>query len=1265
MKCNINLLHLSILFLTIENTVSILDFTYPSAIGLLNKNIFIVEKEGFYVYDENLQNIIYSYPFQEEREKINNLDILSKVRIVSKGNFIVCLVNRKIYFFDYEGKLFSKTDELITEEIYYYPALTFIPIDEGNCYYYTISYFIGVNGSYKQRVLYYKLSKYDKINYPINELTLNEFESKKTIGTDSYDFNNMGLSCEYMQSENEEEYKYLVCFCAIKKSNKISLANNYFELNSNSISKNLDFKADYIDNINELREIQSVVKDDRKKSLVCLLYTNGELNCYNFYFKYSFWGNTIEFNSLTSFNFNCRNVLYGMKLDYINGGQKISLSCINPVSTVQAIFFNNNLDLINSDTHTQFAQCQSIYGHSIINNDISFLVISDVICYNYKTCFEPLDGELMNIKTEGVRDCSNIKEKCYKCGWYSSQKNLCLKCNNNKNYYYLNNFPSKPVDKYIECINESKKPSNFYLNKVQLDYEPCYSTCTSCEYGGNSEENNCTSCDGVNYIKDPENENSKNCVVKCRYFYYMENDIYTCTSIPYCPENQNYLIKEKSKCINDCLNDREYKYRYNGECFKQCPNNTKDDNDFICKDEQNHECFLTKNELYFFNENITFEDIENLVVKYIDEFNYTNYHVSLYTDGNYTITIYIQNECILDLGLGIPKIDFGSCYEKIKKNENFTNEELIIVIIDKKIDSKNNKKVIKYGIFSSLTGKYLNSSEICNEDKITLIESLENKLLDIKIDIQTLKDFVNKGIDLFDMSSPFYNDVCFKYNSKKDIALKDRVLEYFPNITLCEEGCDLLGINMTTITAICECFFSEAKREENLKDKVLEQAQIGFIEDIINRSNIYVIKCFKSILKKDYFMKCYGAFIILFLIFIEIICTIIYCTSSINSITKYIMNIAYKYINYLSEQNKEEINFKINNKNKIKENSPIYTGDNKIKHSPPNHNNSKKLKIKRTNKSKFKRYLTIQKKALINKNYNIIINPGKDSILTKKQNNINIFPYKGSSLNEDLSNSSGKILHMENKHKLSSKHAPGLIINKNSKTRNNMARYLETELDEMDYDEAIRKDRRKFCRCYTDRLKDNNIIINIFCSNDPIRPKPIKIIFLVLQLDLYFFINGIFYNEEYISKIYHLEKDTILTMLSRLFDNLIYATLASIIINYIIEFYFIEEKKIKKILKVENKNTLELKNELIKILKSIKTRYLLFIITAFIISLLSIFHILCFNIVYYHTMFEWIFFSVIIILFIQILSFLICFFQTCLRFISFKFKSEKLFKLSV
>ena len=167
-----------------------------------------------------------------------------------------------------------------------------------------------------------------------------------------------------------------------------------------------------------------------------------------------------------------------------------------------------------------------------------------------------------------------------------------------------------------------------------------------------------------------------------------------------------------------------------------------------------------------------------------------------------------------------------------------------------------------------------------------------------------------------------------------------------------------------------------------------------------------------------------------------------------------------------------------------------------------------------------------------------------------------------------------------------------------------------------------------------------------------------------MQIKLYFFVNGSFYDEEYISKIYHLEKDTFFTMADRFIDNLIYAALVGIIVNYIVEFFFIEEQKIKKILKMEKDNIFKLKYAMIKILKSIKTRYIIFIIISFIISLVAILHIICFNIVYYHTMKEWIIFSLIIILSIQFLTFLLCFLKICLRFISFKFKSERLFKLS-
>ena len=59
-----------------------------------------------------------------------------------------------------------------------------------------------------------------------------------------------------------------------------------------------------------------------------------------------------------------------------------------------------------------------------------------------------------------------------------------------------------------------------------------------------------------------------------------------------------------------------------------------------------------------------------------------------------------------------------------------------------------------------------------------------------------------EGVDIFDLSSPFYTDVCFQYNSKKDIALKDRVLLYFPNVSLCDENCELKGINASYFEAI-------------------------------------------------------------------------------------------------------------------------------------------------------------------------------------------------------------------------------------------------------------------------------------------------------------------------------------------------------------------------------------------------------------------------------------------------------------------------------
>ena len=241
----------------------------------------------------------------------------------------------------------------------------------------------------------------------------------------------------------------------------------------------------------------------------------------------------------------------------------------------------------------------------------------------------------------------------------------------------------------------------------------------------------------------------------------------------------------------------------------------------------------------------------------------------------------------------------------------------------------------------------------------------------------------------------------------------------------------------------------------------------------------------------------------------------------------------------------------------------------------------------------------------------------------------------------------------------------GLFINLKDDLNINIKEYLTTDIDDMDYDDAIKKDTRKFCAYFCEKLKTNQIILDTFCHYEPLKPIPIKILLFILQIDLYLFVNALFFNEEYVSQIFHLEHDTFYDCFQRFTGNCFYAALVGVIVNYIMEFFFIEEKKIKRILKREKENLIILKYEIVQITKNIKKRYLFFIILSFVITIFSWYHISCFNNIYPHMKKEWLIFSLIIIIVMQILSLLICLLESILRYISFKCKSEKIFKISL
>jgi len=857
------------------------------------------------------------------------------------------------------------------------------------------------------------------------------------------------------------------------------------------------------------------------------------------------------------------------------------------------------------------------------------------------------------INNEKTQIANNCSEKCLEC---ISEKE-CTKCNKIKGYYPIE-LTEESVDlglpQIVECITQEIKEKNypnFYFDNETESFKACYENCATCYGAGDGNNNNCKTCE-PGYIPHPEYENSKDCVSKPHSLYAIINGQYTDLNSDRCPEEYIFLVEEKGKCIEDCKKDPKYNYAYDEHCYMSPPENTNDDDhDFICKDNPNI-CIVTKKILYTGNRTITDEEIEILTYKYAKEYNYTNNHISIYENDIYKITIYKNGECISDLGILSKLIDFGTCYTDIHTKYSFDeNTNLIVVNIETKPGKEAYKKIPSYALYNPQNGENLHYENECKDQKVTIQNNLTEEFNNSKVSLGDLRLMADQGLDLFDPTCPFYNDLCTHYPDliNKDIPLKKRVLAYYPDIKLCDDHCDLTYVFLNNQTAKCECSISEeGGGKDKLKENALYENELGVFEEFIYSTNINVIKCYQDIFNPEYIKKNYGGFIILGLIFIQILCTLAYCFRSRLYLKKFFFSITNKYLNYLKA------------KDPIKD----------VSQKPP----SDKELIDKINFPPRKRSKSVTKADIFNKKQN-------------NNNNANLISNKNPKNKFDNTNSNDKLnLNRQNQKRKSHKSktfkrfgnysnsaklsfdqsaSDNLMENISDDFDIYIEEFLKTDPEDMDYDDAIRRDKRTFCRYFLDKIQTQQILIDTFCYKEYLRPRPIKIMLFALQIELYFFINGLFYNEEYVTKIFELEKDSFANKTWRFLDNLFYAFIVGVIINYVIEFFFIKEKKLRVTLKREKNNLLILKYEMIQIVKDIQKRFLSFIIISFIISVFIWYHISCFNNVYTHLKEEWLIFSILIIVFVQIISFLTSLIETILRFLSFRFKSEKLFKLSL
>ena len=373
-------------------------------------------------------------------------------------------------------------------------------------------------------------------------------------------------------------------------------------------------------------------------------------------------------------------------------------------------------------------------------------------------------------------------------------------------------------------------------------------------------------------------------------------------------------------------------------------------------------------------------------------------------------------------------------------------------------------------------------------------------------------------------------------------------------------------------------------------------------------------------------------------------------------IKKYIFELTENYVSYISFNRNNKINEPPSKKTKI--NQKMKSDKNKKEKAKSTKN------VIQSKKSK--------NNVVIHLNNNNKLNKGKNSKSSKilLNNNSN---YKSNSKDSLVSYGFKRYSSKTDTNKQTLEKITGSELLKFSKNNNKFNQneeyfneYLATSIEDMEYDDAIKKDNRKFCEYFFETLQDKQIIANTFFAKDPLKPRSIKIILFVLNIILYFVVNGLFFSEDYASEVYHLEEEeTFASFVPRSINRFVYTTVVSLIIGFIVDCFFTEEKKIKGIFIREKENLYNLKGEIVIVIKEIESRYYGFIFLVLFILIVSLYYLVSFNYVYPHFQIEWIKSSIIIVIILQVLSILTCLLETILRFLSFHYKSERIYKLSL
>ena len=327
---------------------------------------------------------------------------------------------------------------------------------------------------------------------------------------------------------------------------------------------------------------------------------------------------------------------------------------------------------------------------------------------------------------------------------------------------------------------------------------------------------------------------------------------------------------------------------------------------------------------------------------FITFFKYKDFNITIYP---LDVEQYVKDN-LFDVN-NLCYINFSSLFENYAIQDEKYNKILIALIEYKNKDYPISTVNYFFMLFNENTveGEVINMNEIVN-NLINIsypLYNFQHENISEKYSsnlISTIKELntIDKNFNFFDQQNPYYNDICYTDNFQKDvdITIKDRIKEYYIEISFCENGCSFKYIydKEKNPKSLCEC---ELKGEMNINKNYYTFNTTEKERESV--SNIKALTCFKEVSKKLSSNPSFWIYLIIIFVNIALFISIIFCGK------KAIENM----LKTKKRRNQINLNEEVNNDINVENNN----NNNNNNNSDRNINNEEILNInKKKNKNK-------------------------------------------------------------------------------------------------------------------------------------------------------------------------------------------------------------------------------------------------------------------------------------------------------------------------